>query len=379
VCEAQPGPEQCEGAQGLLPNYICVSTRPEDHKPDKKTASSCLVDQCRQGCSGSATLCFNDPQVKNPNGSCNSALDLDCDGISDTCDPDRDADGVPTDLDCNDLLATVHGAYLNQPAAQELCSDGVDNDCDGFKDNVALVNGNVKDLLTGNPIAGATVIVRCGTSQVGTGTTSANGSYSVSAQVFSSCGTYDVYAQKPTGDTPYCFSDYLKAQAAVHLCSVDPQPAIADTVYMVPQPPPSGYVVDYTWTPKPINANLQTDFELRYQGNYLDAASSPLFTLDTYKSAPGHRALPYFTSVGSPDTLMKLHLREISGADAKGKDLVMHVWPNACQNVTTITADETGAPQQTTKYWEGVLIKADGQVQPLNKFSTNTPSFPPPS
>jgi hypothetical protein len=46
------------------------------------------------------------------------------------CTPDRDKDGYPEDVDCNDEDAAVF------PGAQETC-DGVDQDCDGQTDNDA--------------------------------------------------------------------------------------------------------------------------------------------------------------------------------------------------------------------------------------------------
>ncbi|MCB9741332.1 MAG: putative metal-binding motif-containing protein [Alphaproteobacteria bacterium] len=48
------------------------------------------------------------------------------------CDRDRDADGFPESLDCDDQLATVN------PDAVEVC-DGVDDDCDGAVDEGTLL------------------------------------------------------------------------------------------------------------------------------------------------------------------------------------------------------------------------------------------------
>lgn len=58
-------------------------------------------------------------------------IDNDCDGeVDEDCDPtgaDRDNDGFPSDVDCNDADASVY------PGAREVC-DGIDNNCDGVAD-----------------------------------------------------------------------------------------------------------------------------------------------------------------------------------------------------------------------------------------------------
>jgi hypothetical protein len=51
--------------------------------------------------------------------------DLDGDGIGDACDSDADGDGYTSDVDCNDMDASIN------PGATEICGDGIDQDCDG--------------------------------------------------------------------------------------------------------------------------------------------------------------------------------------------------------------------------------------------------------
>jgi hypothetical protein len=68
---------------------------------------------------------------------CDDLVDNDCDGDIDDDDADcavdpvvdADADGVASDLDCDDNDASVH------PYATEVCDDLVDNDCDGDIDD----------------------------------------------------------------------------------------------------------------------------------------------------------------------------------------------------------------------------------------------------
>ncbi len=77
---------------------------------------------------------------------CDDGVDNNCNGWNDCEDPvclvDADGDGhdaLPCGDDCDDLAPAVH------PGAQELCSDGRDNDCDGpvdCNDNDCLVDAD---------------------------------------------------------------------------------------------------------------------------------------------------------------------------------------------------------------------------------------------
>ncbi|WP_207679793.1 MopE-related protein [Desulfonema magnum] len=58
---------------------------------------------------------------------CGDGIDQDCDGSDLACDPDNDGDGYTVKQgDCDDTRASVH------PNADEICGDGIDQDCNGY-------------------------------------------------------------------------------------------------------------------------------------------------------------------------------------------------------------------------------------------------------
>ncbi len=405
VCQAQSGPEQCEGTVGLLASYECVSNEPEDRSMGVKSASQCLVASCNQGCSGQAQLCFNDLSVNSPN--------FDLDGLSDACDPDRDNDGVPLDLDCNDFNQNIHGGYVihdrdingnvlpatlvNIAAKPDICGDGIDNDCDGLVDNVALVTGAVKNNSTNQLIGGALVRAFCAGVEVGRATTNSTvgdanfGKYTINA-VSTGCTSFDLYASSDNQQTPFCFNEYMKVSAGVNACvpgtpgSTPPPttPAVAADLYLMPRPPVGAVKVDLQWNTEAVDLKLcSVTNEFGVPSN---CTTTELPTIKLSAGGKGRRTMVNSTVVapganGLP-SLMKIFTKAFGSDNSKGIGLTMRVWKqtntDACA-VTTIVADEATPlnPTSTTAvFWAALQLNTAGVVTPINAFSTT--NVPPP-
>jgi hypothetical protein len=122
----------------------------DGYDQDCDGADLCDVDadsyeDARCGTCGDACDCDDEDGAVNPSASEveDDRVDNDCDGAIDI--PDRDGDGVTVEGgDCMDLddpalvetSARVYPAHDDVPAATEVCGDLLDNDCDGFYDNL---------------------------------------------------------------------------------------------------------------------------------------------------------------------------------------------------------------------------------------------------
>ncbi|MDH3626142.1 MAG: MopE-related protein [Acidobacteriota bacterium] len=116
------------------------STLTADIRDDDRDGFLCSVD------------CDDDNPLINPTApeKCDDTIDNDCDGDTDGSDDecfdcvdtdDTDGDGYVC-LDCNDDVAAIN------PAAQEVCDDAIDNDCNPLTLDIDDLDGDGVDCLT---------------------------------------------------------------------------------------------------------------------------------------------------------------------------------------------------------------------------------------
>jgi len=122
--------EACAQDDGSAPDgYVANSADSDDTDPntcrdaDDDGADDCapeITDSDGDGVEDDDDNCVDIP---NP-----SQANLDGDDLGDACDPDVDGDGDLGSTDCDDFDP------LRYHSANEICADGVDNDCDGLTD-----------------------------------------------------------------------------------------------------------------------------------------------------------------------------------------------------------------------------------------------------
>lgn len=103
-------------------NTIRSPDMDKDHKVDGYCDDCIDVD--RDGICDDADNC---PGVSNPN-----QIDYDKDGLGNACDDDRDNDGYPGSVDCNDWNPGVN------PGMEEILGNGIDDDCNPETSDIAL-------------------------------------------------------------------------------------------------------------------------------------------------------------------------------------------------------------------------------------------------
>jgi hypothetical protein len=101
-----------------------------------------IVDTCTEGTA--------QPEGPSEDLTCSDSIDNDCDGLTDTndgncdcIDDDRDGFGANgnascpngSTVDCDDSDPAVHPLTLEGPTGDITCTDGADNDCDGYADS----------------------------------------------------------------------------------------------------------------------------------------------------------------------------------------------------------------------------------------------------
>ncbi|AJF61535.1 hypothetical protein QT06_C0001G0695 [archaeon GW2011_AR15] len=101
-------------------SYVNLSMVDSDSDFVDDRCDACL-DVDHDGACDSVDNC---PLISNP-----TQVDSDGDGLGNACDEDKDSDGYPAGLDCNDWNADVH------PGAPEIPNNGRDDDCNPFTDD----------------------------------------------------------------------------------------------------------------------------------------------------------------------------------------------------------------------------------------------------
>ena len=134
TCQNTNNPASCDDGDACTMNDVC-SNGVCAGEPLDADSDGFVSDACPNG-----TDCDDGSAAVNPDADeiCDDGIDNDCNGDIDGDDaacqgcPDADGDGFASDAcggtDCDDTNDAIN------PDAMEMCSDNVDNNCDGYTD-----------------------------------------------------------------------------------------------------------------------------------------------------------------------------------------------------------------------------------------------------
>jgi hypothetical protein len=234
----------------------------------------CSPSNCHRGCSSAdAAPCANLVGTNTDGDTCGAGTGPGCQTpgsgklLYDVCDPDKDNDGVPGDLDCDDKNKNIHGAYHYEwdddtghhsysiPAATEQCND-IDEDCNGIKEQHLVANGKVIDVQTGGALSGGKIEVDCGSTKITeTSTFSPTGAWSIDYWFDSAmCTGSSQWKIKLVSPDPLCPDTNEQAYSySINSCLT-----ASNVDFEVTKKPPAGTVrATITWT-----ANVDLDFHM---------------------------------------------------------------------------------------------------------------------
>ena len=130
ACTCQKQEYRDYSCLGASCNSIVTNTRVnKSNCAECSSSESCLNGACQSNCAGTDTSCGSISCINcNNSDGCsgNSYLDYYCSGTS--C--------IYTSDDCSDCSCSCGGYNIEESIANGNCSDGKDNDCDGYTDSV---------------------------------------------------------------------------------------------------------------------------------------------------------------------------------------------------------------------------------------------------
>lgn len=134
TCETDPNCEWCEECSGKKDNGLgeskCINSGDCKYSCNKNSECGAACSEDDSGCEMICDLndaCYSGTYRDYQNPGCDDTCECDqCNSYTEKItDNDNDTYDVECDADCDDTKNAVH------PGAQEICGDGVDNDCQG--------------------------------------------------------------------------------------------------------------------------------------------------------------------------------------------------------------------------------------------------------